>query len=76
VQILRAKWLNTVTTLVCSANSTFMDTSLPLLVIAGHSKPIGVSKNEVLLGGGACSTYLKSKTITGVNYSVFNLTED
>jgi len=75
VQILRAKWLNTVTTLVCSANSTFMDTSLPLLVIAGHSKPIGVSKNEVLLGGGACSTYLKSKTITGVNYSVFNLTD-
>lgn len=52
-----------------------MDTSLPLLVIAGHSKPIGVSKNEVLLGGGACSTYLKSQTITGVNYSVFDLTD-
>ena len=48
---------------------------LPLLVITGHSKPIGVSKNEVLLGGGACSTYLKSKTITGVNYSVFDLTD-
>ena len=75
MQILRAKWLNTVTTLVCSANSTFMDTSLPLLVIAGHSKPIGVSKNEVLLGGGACSTYLKSKTIAGVNYSLFNLSD-
>ena len=70
----RAKWLNSVTTPVCSANSTFMDTSLPLLIIPGHSKPVRVSKNEVLPGGGACSTYLKSKEITGVHYSVFDLT--
>ena len=59
---------------VCSANSSFVDTSLPLLVTTGHSKRMGVSVNEVLLGVRAHGTYLQSKTITGVNYSVYDLT--